>query len=105
MTSRVDGRDSRWAQHRAQRRRELVDAALRAIRTHGPSVGMDDIASEAGTTKTVVYRHFGDRTGLYVTVVESVDQRILDSLSAALVDTDPDHATASGSAERDCYPT
>lgn len=103
MTSRVDGRDSRWAQHRAQRRRELVDAALRAIRKHGPSVGMDDIASEAGTSKTVVYRHFGDRTGLYVAVVESVDQRILDSLSAAMVDTDPDDATALVGAMVDAY--
>jgi AcrR family transcriptional regulator len=103
MTSRVDGRDSRWAQHRTQRRRELVDAALRAIRKHGPSVGMDEIASEAGTSKTVVYRHFGDRTGLYVAVVESVDQRILDSLGAAMVGTDPDDATALVGAMVDAY--
>lgn len=86
----TDGRDTRWVAHRATRRRELVDASLRAIRRHGPSVGMDDIAAEAGTSKTVVYRHFGDRTGLYAAVVDSVDQRILDSLGAATAGTDPD---------------
>lgn len=80
MTPHADGRDTRWAQHRARRRRELVEAALRAIRRHGPGVGMDDISAEAGTSKTVVYRHFGDRTGLYSAVAEAVDQRILNSL-------------------------
>ena len=47
MTISVDGRTTRWAQHNATRRRELVEAALRAIRHHGHSVGMDDIAAEA----------------------------------------------------------
>lgn len=88
MRTHVDGRDTRWVAHRARRRRELVDAALRAIRRHGPTVGMDDISAEAGTSKTVVYRHFGDRTGLYAAVVESVDQRILDSLGAATAGRD-----------------
>lgn len=103
MTAHGDGRDRRWVQHRAQRRRELVEAALRAIRTHGPSVGMEDISAEAGTSKTVVYRHFGDRTGLYAAVVESVDQRILDSLGKALVGADPDDATALVGAIVDAY--
>lgn len=89
MSSHSDGRDTRWAAHRAKRRRELVEAALRAIRHHGPAVGMDDISAAAATSKTVVYRHFGDRTGLYAAVVESVDQRILDSLGAATAGQDP----------------
>ena len=59
----TDGRSTRWDQHRAARRRELVEATLRAIREHGAAVGMDDIAAEAGTSKTVVYRHFTDRQG------------------------------------------
>lgn len=88
MRTHVDGRDTRWVAHRAKRRRELVEAALRAIRRHGPTVGMDDISAEAGTSKTVVYRHFGDRTGLYAAVVEAVDQRILDSLGAATAGRD-----------------
>ncbi len=81
MTISVDGRTTRWARHNATRRRELVEAALRAIRRHGHSVGMDDIAAEAGTSKTVYYRHFGDRNGLYEAVVESVHAFIWGNLS------------------------
>jgi AcrR family transcriptional regulator len=79
-----DGRSTRWEGHRAQRRRELVDATLRAIRAHGAGVGMDDIAAVAGTSKTVYYRHFTDRLGLYAAVCESVDARILRDVTAAL---------------------
>ena len=99
----TDGRDTRWVAHRATRRRELVDAALRAIRRHGPTVGMDDIATEAGTSKTVVYRHFGDRTGLYAAVVDSVDQRILDALRATTADWRTQDPTALVEAMVDAY--
>lgn len=83
QTAQPDGRDARWAAHRVARRRELVDAALRAIRRHGAGVGMDEIASEAGTSKTVIYRHLGDRLGLYLAVCESVDALILAEIDAA----------------------
>lgn len=43
---------------------------------------MDDIAAEAGTSKTVLYRHFGDRSGIYLAVVEAVDQVVLTDLGA-----------------------
>lgn len=79
-----DGRSTRWEEHRAQRRRELVEAALRAIRQHGATVGMDDIAAVAGTSKTVYYRHFTDRSGLYAAVSQSVDARILRDVTAVL---------------------
>ncbi|MGB3595262.1 MAG: TetR/AcrR family transcriptional regulator, partial [Ornithinimicrobium sp.] len=75
-----DGRDARWEAHRATRRRELVEHALRAIREHGPGVGMDEIAAQAGTSKPVLYRHFGDRNGVYLGVVEAVDARVLSDL-------------------------
>lgn len=78
-----DGRDSRWEAHRAQRRRQLVEAALRAIRQHGAGVGMDEIAAEARTSKTVLYRHLGDRTGLYRAVVAAVDETVLADLAQA----------------------
>ncbi len=75
-----DGRDARWEAHRATRRRELVEHTLRAIREHGPAVGMDEIAAQAGTSKPVLYRHFGDRNGVYLGVVEAVDARVLAEL-------------------------
>lgn len=103
MSSRADGRDTRWVQHRAVRRRELVEAALRAIRRHGATVGMDDISAEAGTSKTVIYRHFGDRTGLYAAVAESVDQRILERLREATGDWTAQDPTALVGSMVDAY--
>ena len=88
MSDPTDGRSTRWAQHRLERRRELVEATLRAIRTHGASVGMDDIATSAGTSKTVFYRHFTDRSGLYHAVSERVDALILRDLGRALGEAD-----------------
>ena len=82
----VDGRSSRWDTHRAQRRTELVEATLRAIRSRGAGVGMDDIAAVAGTSKTVFYRHFTDRAGLYGAVAERVNALILRDITRAVGD-------------------
>ncbi|ODU00761.1 MAG: TetR family transcriptional regulator [Pseudonocardia sp. SCN 72-86] len=79
-----DRRDSRWDSHREQRRAELVTAAVEAIRAHGAGVGMDDVAAAAGTSKTVVYRHFQDRTGLYVAVCEAVAATLVTRIRAAV---------------------
>ena len=95
-TPSQDGRSTRWDEHRASRRRELVEATLRAIRKHGAAVGMDDIAAEAGTSKTVVYRHFTDRQGLYAAVCESVDARILRDLGKAMGAADGELAASPG---------
>lgn len=76
----VDGRAARWEQHNLQRRRELVEAAVRAIRDLGPNIGMDEIAAFAGTSKTVLYRHFHDKSGLYQAVAESVGDYIVRKL-------------------------
>ena len=80
----ADGRATRWEQHNADRRRELVEATLRAIRAHGPGVGMDEVAAAASTSKTVLYRHFGDRAGLHAAVVESVHAFIGSHLTVPL---------------------
>lgn len=82
----VDGRSSRWDKHRAKRRTELVEATLRAIRSRGAGVGMDDIAALAGTSKTVYYRHFTDRAGLYGAVAERVNAIILRDITRAVGD-------------------
>lgn len=42
---------------------------------------MDDIAAAAATSKTVFYRHFTDRAGLYAAVTERVAETILWDLS------------------------
>lgn len=79
-----DGRDARWERHREERRAALVDATIRAIRKHGAAVGMDDIAAEAGTSKTVIYRHFDDKAGLYRAVAARIDGRVVGNVGAAL---------------------
>jgi AcrR family transcriptional regulator len=61
-----DARRDRWKSHRAARREEFVDAALRALAAHGPDVGMEHVAAEAGVTKPVLYRHFTDKADLVV---------------------------------------
>ncbi|OZD01798.1 TetR family transcriptional regulator [Rhodococcus sp. 06-235-1A] len=61
---KVDGRSHRWRDHRITRRRELLDCTLDAIRRHGHKIGMDEIASANGVSKTVLYKHFADKKGL-----------------------------------------
>jgi AcrR family transcriptional regulator len=79
-----DRRDSRWDNHRRARRQEIVDATIAAVGRHGAGVGMDEIAAEAGTSKTVVYRHFADRAELYVAVCNRVAAQLLPRLRSAL---------------------
>jgi AcrR family transcriptional regulator len=55
---------------RMARRLELLDAAIEVIRREGPTASMDEIAAQAGITKPIVYRYFGDRAGLYQAVAE-----------------------------------
>lgn len=66
-----------------------MEGTLRAIRQHGPAVGMDEIAAVAKTSKTVIYRHFGDRIGLYAAVVDATLDYILRNLRLAMTDSDP----------------
>ena len=79
-----DRRDSRWDEHRRARREQLVDATLAAVSRHGAGVGMEEIAAEAGTSKTVVYRHFADRSDLYVAVCARVAEQLTRRLRAAM---------------------
>jgi AcrR family transcriptional regulator len=71
---------------RAARRDALLDAADRAIRRDGPEVSMEALAAEAGITKPVLYRHFGDRGGLLDAVAERHARRLTDELRAALAE-------------------
>jgi len=65
---------------RTRRRNELLDVADRVVQARGPGVSMDEIAAEAGITKPILYRHFGDKDGLY----EALTQRYVDELASAI---------------------
>ncbi len=86
MTRDQDGRSTRWDDHRAARRAELVNAARKAVHRHGPAVSMDDIAAEAGTSKSIVYRYFADKAGLRLAVATAVVADMHDALTKAAAD-------------------
>jgi AcrR family transcriptional regulator len=83
-----DRRSSRWDDHRRERREQLVQATLAAVGKHGAGVGMEEIAAEAGTSKTVVYRHFTDRNELYVAVCTRVAEQLTRKLREAIGSSD-----------------
>lgn len=75
---------------RAARREELLAGAIRVIRRDGPMASMDAIAAEAGVTKPIVYRHFGDRDGLTQAIAAQFADELFAELRGALTaDDDP----------------
>lgn len=80
----VDGRSARWADHREARRAELVRIARRTVHHRGPDVSMEEIATAAGTSKSIVYRYFSDKTGLQIAVAEAVVLQIQGALEGVL---------------------
>ncbi|MEU0685537.1 TetR family transcriptional regulator [Streptomyces uncialis] len=67
-----------------RRRRELLEAADRVVLRDGPGASMNAIAAEAGITKPILYRHFGDKGGLYAALAQRHTDALLVSLRAAL---------------------
>ena len=83
--AKTDGRKRRWHQHQVERRTELVDGALDAIRRLGRDVSMDEIAAEIGVSKTVLYRYFVDKNDLTTAVMMRFTQTtLIPNLAAAL---------------------
>ncbi|MFD6159769.1 TetR/AcrR family transcriptional regulator [Nocardia sp. NPDC060256] len=81
---RPDARTERWRAHREQVRGEFVDAAFRALAEHGPDVSMDDIARAAGCAKPKLYRHFADKTDLYLAILERVQSMLWERVLAKI---------------------
>lgn len=61
-----DGRHARWDDHREQRRRLIIDAAIEVVEESPPGTGLrlQDVAARVGLVRTVVQRHFGGQIGL-----------------------------------------
>lgn len=82
---KIDGRKRRWHQHKVERRNELVDGTLEAIRSRGREVSMDEIAAEIGVSKTVLYRYFVDKNDLTTAVMRRFAQTtLIPNMAAAL---------------------
>lgn len=82
---KTDGRKRRWHKHKVERRNELVDGTLEAIRRRGSNVSMDEIAAEIGVSKTVLYRYFVDKNDLTTAVMMRFAQTtLIPNMTAAL---------------------
>ncbi|WP_031513417.1 TetR family transcriptional regulator [Streptomyces sp. NRRL F-5123] len=67
-----------------RRRNELLEAAERVVLRDGPEASMNAIAAEAGITKPILYRHFGDKSGLYRALAKRHTDALLATLRTAL---------------------
>ena len=84
MNPETDGRKGRWAGHREQRRTELTEAAIEAIRQAGPEVAMDAIAAHAVVSKPVLYRYFADKSELWLAVGQRSAEMVLEAIAPAI---------------------
>ena len=66
------------------RRSQLLAAADRVVQRDGSAASMNLIAAEAGITKPILYRHFGDKGGLYRALAERHIDQLLQRLRDAL---------------------
>lgn len=67
---------------RAARREELLEAAVTAIRKHGPDVSMAELAEAAGVSRPILYDHFGDRGGIANALIERYAAELVPSIGA-----------------------
>ncbi|GAA1475688.1 TetR/AcrR family transcriptional regulator [Nocardioides aestuarii] len=76
--SATDGRRRRWDQHKAERRRAVLAAALEVIEEVAPGedVHVQQIADRAGLSRTVLYRHFADRADLDRAIQAEIVDRV-----------------------------
>ncbi|QNS02389.1 TetR/AcrR family transcriptional regulator [Streptomyces xanthii] len=71
----IDGRSTRWDEHKAQRQVELVDAAVALIEEEGAQFRVQRLAERVGLPRSVLYRHFKDRASLD----ELIRRRVVES--------------------------
>lgn len=91
--AKTDGRQVRWQEHNLQRRQAIVDAAISVLESQSPGddLQVQVVADRAGVSRTVIYRHFGDRADLDRAVQREIcDQLGMLMLGALAIDGTPD---------------
>ena len=73
------------AARRDARREEFLAAAITVIRREGAGASMEAIARQAGVTKPILYRVFGDREGLLLAVGDNFAAELVRELDLVLV--------------------
>jgi AcrR family transcriptional regulator len=72
-----------------RRREQLLEVALRLFATSGfNATTMDEIAEAAGVTKPLLYQHFDSKRALYLELVDSVAESLLDAIGKAVAEAD-----------------
>lgn len=70
---------------RAERESQILDIAHARFAERGyGAVTMDDVATEAGVTKPLLYAYFGNKEGLYRTCMERAGEAMLANVGAAI---------------------
>lgn len=73
-----------------ERREQLIDVGRTLFAERGfDGTSIEEIATVAGVSKPVVYEHFGGKEGLYAVVVDREMERLLDTVTKALVGGHP----------------
>jgi len=77
----------------SQKRKQIIETATRLFGQYGyHAVGIDWVVSEAGVTKTTIYRYFTSKTDLIAEVLQQRQRECADSLDQALTGADcPQH--------------
>jgi AcrR family transcriptional regulator len=73
---------------RRERRVQLLDSALEVFVAQGShAAAMDDIAERAGVSKPVLYQHFPGKLDLYLALLDSACDEVIDNCRQALAAT------------------
>ncbi|GAA5156521.1 TetR/AcrR family transcriptional regulator [Nocardioides marinquilinus] len=73
---------------RRERRAQLLDSALGVFVEHGyHAAAMDDIAERAGVSKPVLYQHFPGKLDLYLALLDSSCDAVIENCRVALEST------------------
>jgi AcrR family transcriptional regulator len=91
-TPTITDRRDREAKARAERREQLLDSAVDAVRRDGPGISMDQIAAACGVTKPIIYRNFGDRDGLVMAMALRFVAALVGALTPQLARRDEPRA-------------
>jgi AcrR family transcriptional regulator len=80
----VDIRAPRRRVGRAERERQILDAAVAVFGERGyQNASMDQVAERVGVTKPVLYTHFGSKDGLLLACIARARAELLEVTSAA----------------------
>ncbi len=82
--TRRPGRPRGAQQDPAERRAALVEAATRAIATHGATASMEQIAVEAGVSKATLYDNFDGKAGLTDALLDRYGREVLERFAVGL---------------------